>query len=94
MLKSSVSSRGKMYYSKPNRLRWEYTSPYRYQFVMNGQTVTMRNARGTSRADVAQSKVFKEITRIMMSSVRGRVSTTAATLRWHCREVETTGMRC
>lgn len=71
MLKSSVSSRGKMYYSKPNRLRWEYTSPYRYQFVMNGQTVTMRNARGTSRADVAQSKVFKEITRIMMSSVVG-----------------------
>lgn len=71
MLKSKVVSRGNMYYSKPNKLRWEYTSPYHYIFILNGQTVWLKNSKGNSRINVAQSKMFKEITRIMMSSVLG-----------------------
>jgi outer membrane lipoprotein carrier protein len=71
MLKSKVTSRGNMYYSRANRLRWEYTSPYHYTFILNGQTVWLKNSRGNSRINVEQSKMFKEITRIMMSSVLG-----------------------
>lgn len=33
--------------------------------------VWMKNTQGSSKIDVAQSKMFKEITRIMMSSVLG-----------------------
>lgn len=64
-------SHGRMLYSKPNKLRWEYTAPYHYIFILNGQTVWMKNTQGSSKIDVAQSKMFKEITRIMMSSVLG-----------------------
>lgn len=71
MLKSKVTSRGKMYYSSPNKLRWEYTTPYQYTFMLNGQTVWMKNAKGSNKVNVTQSKMFKEITRIMMSSVLG-----------------------
>ena len=71
MLKSKAVSRGHMYYSQPNKLRWEYTSPYTYTFVLNGQTVVMKNAKGRTSVSVAQSKMFKEVTRIMMSSVVG-----------------------
>lgn len=71
MLKSNVVSKGVMYYGKPNKLRWEYTSPYHYVFILNGQTVWLKNSKGDSKIDVAQSKMFKEITRIMMSSVLG-----------------------
>lgn len=71
MLKSKVVSKGVMYYCKPNKLRWEYTSPYHYVFILNGQTVWLKNSKGNSKIDVAQSKMFKEITRIMMSSVLG-----------------------
>lgn len=71
MLKSNVVSKGVMYYGKPNKLRWEYTSPYQYVFILNGQTVWLKNSKGNSKIDVAQSKMFKEITRIMMSSVLG-----------------------
>lgn len=71
MLNSKVTSRGKMYYSSPNKLRWEYTTPYQYTFMLNGQTVWMKNAKGSNKVNVAQSKMFKEITRIMMSSVLG-----------------------
>lgn len=71
MLKSKVVSKGVMYYGKPNKLRWEYTSPYHYVFILNGQTVWLKNSKGDNKIDVAQSKMFKEITRIMMSSVLG-----------------------
>ena len=71
MLKSKVQSQGKMYYAQLSKLRWEYTSPYRYTFILNGQTVLLKNKKGNSQIDVNQSKMFKEITRIMMSSVLG-----------------------
>lgn len=71
MVRSKVVSRGNMYYSRPGKLRWEYTSPYRYTFILNGQTVWLKNSRGSNRINVEQSKMFKEITRIMMSSALG-----------------------
>lgn len=71
LLKSKMVSHGRTFYSKPNKLRWEYTTPYHYIFILNGQTVWMKNTQGSSKIDVAQSKMFKEITRIMMSSVLG-----------------------
>ena len=71
MLKSKLVSKGHMYYAQPNKLRWEYTTPYSYTFLLNGQTVWMKNEKGSNRVNVAQSKMFKEITRIMMSSVVG-----------------------
>ncbi len=71
MLKRKVVSHGKMYYGKPDKLRWEYTSPYHYTFILNGQTVRMKNSRGDNSVNVQQSKMFKEITRIMMGSVLG-----------------------
>lgn len=71
LMRSDVVSRGVMYYSRPGKLRWEYTSPYRYTFVLNGQTVELKDTKGTTRIDANQSKMMKEITRIMMSSVVG-----------------------
>ena len=36
MLNDKMVSRGKMYYQQSDKLRWEYTSPYAYAFVLNG----------------------------------------------------------
>lgn len=71
MLSSTSVSHGKLYYSKPNKLRMEYTSPYKYSFIMNGRTVEMKSARRSNKINIGQSKVFQEITRIMMGSVLG-----------------------
>lgn len=72
MLNDKMVSRGRMYYAQPNRLRWEYTSPYTYVFVLNNSQVLMSKGRKSQVVDVNQSKVFKEITRIMMNSVVGK----------------------
>lgn len=71
MLNDKMVSRGKMYYQQSNKLRWEYTSPYSYVFVLNGSQVLISKGNRNDVINVNQSKVFKEIARIMMNSVVG-----------------------
>ncbi len=72
MLNDKMVSKGKMYYQQSNKLRWEYTSPYTYTFVLNGSKVLISKGSRNDVINVNQSKVFKEIARIMMNSVVGK----------------------
>ena len=71
MLNDKMVSRGKMYYQQSNKLRWEYTTPYSYAFVLNGSQVLISKGSRKDVINVNQSKFFKEIARIMMNSVVG-----------------------
>ena len=71
MLNDKMVSRGKMFYQQSNKLRWEYTSPYGYAFVLNGAKVLVSKGNRHDVINVNQSKFFKEIARIMMNSVVG-----------------------
>lgn len=71
MLNNDFVSHGKMYYQQSNKLRWEYTSPYSYTFILNNDQVLLKNKQRNDLIDVKQNKLFKEIVLIMMSSVVG-----------------------
>ena len=75
MLNDKMVSKGKMYYQQSNKLRWEYTSPYSYAFVLNGSKVLISKGKRNDVINVNQSKMFKEIARIMMNSVVGNCLT-------------------
>ena len=70
MLNSKLVSRGKMYYQQASKLRWQYVTPYQYTFVLNGNQVRLKSHGRNDVINVAQNKMFKEITRIMMTSGR------------------------
>lgn len=72
ILKDKMVSEGTMCYRSPNQLRWEYTSPYAYRFILDGDKVTMDNGRTSNTVDIRSSRMFQEIARIMMGSVTGR----------------------
>lgn len=75
MLNDKMVSRGKMYYQQSDKLRWEYTAPYKYTFVLNGSSVLLSKGSRNDVINVNQSKFFKEIARIMMNSVVGKCLT-------------------
>ena len=75
MLNDKMVSRGKMYYQQSDKLRWEYTTPYTYAFVLNGSKVLISKGNRSDVINVNQSKFFKEIARIMMNSVVGKCLT-------------------
>jgi outer membrane lipoprotein carrier protein len=72
MLNEKMVSKGKMYYRQQNKLRWEYSTPYEYTFILNETKVLLKNNRRNDVIDVNQNKMFKEIARIMMNSVLGK----------------------
>lgn len=71
LLSDKMVSEGKMTYKQPNKLRWEYTSPYQYLFIFNGTKVYVGNKSRKDVIDTETNKVFKEVARIMMSTVTG-----------------------
>ena len=75
ILNDKMISKGKMYYMQPGRLRWEYTSPYTYTFILNDSQVLLKNSTRSDVIDVNQNRIFKEIARLMMNSILGNCLT-------------------
>ncbi|MDR1406505.1 MAG: outer membrane lipoprotein carrier protein LolA [Tannerella sp.] len=71
LLSEIIVSKGKMYYRKNNRLRWEYLSPYKYTFILNDRKILMQTENSRSVVDVKSSQLFQEIVRIMINGVSG-----------------------
>lgn len=78
MLNDKMVSKGKMFYKQPDKLRWEYTSPYQYQFIFNGTKVYVGGKNRKDVIDTNSNKVFKEVARIMMSTVTGKALNSSA----------------
>lgn len=78
LLSDKMVSEGKMSYKQPNKLRWEYTSPYQYLFIFNGTKVYVGNKSRKDVIDTNSNKLFKEVARIMMSTVTGTALSNAA----------------
>lgn len=75
ILNDKMVSEGKMSYQQPNALRWEYTTPYTYTFILNDNKILLKNNCRSDVIDVNQNKMFKEIARIMMNSIVGKCLT-------------------
>jgi outer membrane lipoprotein carrier protein len=71
-------SKGQMYYKQSDKLRWEYTEPYKYLFIFNGTKVYVGNNTRKDVIDTNSNKVFKEVARIMMNTVTGKALSNSA----------------
>lgn len=72
LLKDKIVSTGTMHYASTGKLRWEYISPFSYIFVINHGKVITKAGKKKSSIDVASSKLFQNITRIMVATVTGK----------------------
>ena len=71
LLKKEMKSTGVMYFKQPNKLRWQYTSPYDYTFIMNGDKVRIKSTKSTQDINVQGNKIFRQITNIILNTVTG-----------------------
>lgn len=67
LLSKDMQSKGKMYFKQPDKLRWQYTSPYDYTFIMNGDKVSLND----KQFDAQKNKMFRQITSIILGSITG-----------------------
>ncbi len=70
LLNDKIVSKGKMYFSN-GKLRWEYTTPYSYIFIVNGQEVLIKSNDKTRKIDAQSSQMFKKIAQLIANTVSG-----------------------
>jgi outer membrane lipoprotein-sorting protein len=75
MLADKITSKGKFYYRKEDKVRIEYTTPFQYLVVMNGGQLMVRDEQKTSRINARSSKTMQSVNRIMLDCMRGTVFT-------------------
>ena len=75
MLNDAMVSKGKMWCTQPNRLRWEYLTPYSSLFVLNGEKVLFQNDKRSTTLNANRHKKIREMIRIMIPSNLGKVLT-------------------
>lgn len=66
-----VTSEGKMFYKKTNKVRWEYTKPYKYIMLMDGQNVHMITEDQSTKVSMNSNKMFSEISKVLVGGVSG-----------------------
>lgn len=71
LMSSTMKSEGTMYFSRPNKLRWQYTSPYSYTFLLNGGKAYMKSAKSTTTIDVNKNKMFRQVVDVIMNCMIG-----------------------
>ena len=56
-----------------NLVKWEYTSPFFYQIVLDGRSVFMKDGDKVTRFDMSSNAVFEELNEIMIKSLDGTI---------------------
>lgn len=74
-LSSTIISKGKFWYKKENLLRWEYTEPFQFLVIKNGDKVTIKDEKNTSVYNKKPNKAFQMLNEILAGSVNGTLIT-------------------
>jgi len=66
-------SSGKFWFSRPDRMRWEYQNPFFYSIIINGDNIKVIDDKKVSRFNAASNAMFGQIKLIIMNMVNGKM---------------------
>jgi outer membrane lipoprotein-sorting protein len=72
MLAEPSVSEGKMYFSSPDRLRWEYLTPYPFALIVNGERMVKVTDGQVEVLDGNSGRMYQGITSMIMGSASGK----------------------
>lgn len=72
MLTEPTVSEGLMSYNAPDRMRWEYTSPYSFALLVDGEKITKITDGVEEVLDAKSGRMYQGIVNIIMSSATGK----------------------
>lgn len=72
-LTEKITSHGKFWFKRSNRVRIDYIKPFVYRMVMNGDKMLVRDEQKENRINVRSNKLFQQVNRIMIDCVQGTI---------------------
>ncbi len=71
MLQEKMVSSGRMYFSSPDKVRWEYMEPLSRVFIMNGEEAVFIADGKKQKVDLSKNRMFRGISQVMMLGLSG-----------------------
>jgi outer membrane lipoprotein-sorting protein len=72
-LTEKITSTGKFWFKRNNRVRIEYLKPFSYLMIMNGDKIYVRDNQKENTINVKSNKLFQQVNRIMIDCVQGTI---------------------
>jgi outer membrane lipoprotein-sorting protein len=72
-LTEKITSHGKFWFKRTNKVRLDYTTPFTYRMIINGDKVLVKDDHKESRINVRTNKLFQQINRIMLDCIQGTI---------------------
>ena len=72
MLAEPSVAQGTMHYAAPDRMRWEYTAPYAFALVVNGERIVKITDGKTEVLEGNAGRMYQGIVSIIMGSASGK----------------------
>ena len=72
MLSNALTSKGKMWCTQPNRLRWEYLTPNTSAFILNNGKVLLKGGKRNHTINMNRNRMLRELTRLMIPNGLGK----------------------
>lgn len=73
VLEEVIVSKGTFHFKKENKVRWSYTSPFKYLIVISGQKMYINDEGKEKEYDVKSNKMFREINKVVVGTVQGNL---------------------
>ena len=73
VLSEKIISKGRFLFKKEKKLRWEYTTPFRYLILLNNGTMVIQDEDKKSKIDIRNNKMFSQINSIIMGCIQGNL---------------------
>ncbi len=70
-LNDVIVTKGKFWFKKENKLRWEYTSPFEYIIIINNGKFIIKDEDKINEFDINSNKAFQEVNNLIINSVKG-----------------------
>jgi outer membrane lipoprotein-sorting protein len=71
MLAEKVISKGIFYFKQKDKVRLEYTQPFKYLLIMNNGKATIKDDTKTTSMDMHKTKIFQQVNNIIVDCVHG-----------------------
>jgi len=71
MLSEKISSKGRFWYKRDNRIRMEYQDPFEYLMILNNDKVYIKDGQNENTISTRSNQLFRQINSVMIDCVKG-----------------------
>lgn len=72
-LSEKISSTGKFWFKRSDRVRIDYEMPFVYRLIINGDKILLKDEQKENRVNVKSSKLFQQVNKVMLDCIQGSV---------------------